>query len=193
MRPIDEVGLSGSVPHRGRTLKTFRKHDGGFTAVEFAMVAPWFLMLLFGIIGVGLYFFTTFSLENAVDQAARLIRTGQAQESGMTREQFKQKVCENAPQYVDCAGKMRVNVVSSGDPSTLAPPSCIDAGALMPEASSAYSTGGAGTYVIVTVCYEFELAGKIPFLHLGDMGNGSAMIQAATTFKSEPYGTGSGS
>lgn len=190
MRSIGEMNVSGSVSQPGRSIKSFRKHDGGFTAVEFAMVAPWFLMLLFGIIAVGLYFFTTFSLENAVDQAARLIRTGQAQESGMTREQFKQKVCENAPQYVDCAGKMRVNVVSSGDPATLAPPSCIDSGALMPEASTAYNAGAAGTYVIVTVCYEWELAGKIPFLHLGDMGNGSAMIQAATTFKSEPYGTG---
>jgi Flp pilus assembly protein TadG len=179
--------ISHAVRRHARAL---RRDDCGFTAVEFALVAPWFLMLLFGIMAVGLFFFTTFALENAVDQAARLIRTGQAQESGMTADQFKTKVCENAPGYVDCAGKMRVNVVSGVDPSTLAPPSCTDSGgALVPAASTTFTPGGSGNYVLVTVCYEMELASKIPFLHLGEMGNGSALIQAATTFKTEPYGS----
>jgi Flp pilus assembly protein TadG len=171
-----------------RPARSFGANTDGYTAVEFGMVAPIFLMLLFGIIAVGLFFFTTFSLENAVDQAARLIRTGQAQEAGMTREQFKQKVCEMAPGYVDCAGKMRVNVVSGPDPAALARPSCLDGGgALQPEASSTYNTGGSGIYVLVTVCYEWELASKIPFLHLGAMSNGSALIQASSAFKAEPY------
>jgi hypothetical protein len=39
----------------------------------------------------------------------------------------------------------------------------------------------------VTVCYEWELAGKIPFLNLANMANGSALIQASTTFRTEPY------
>lgn len=187
MSALYKLGLARRLRGHARTLE---RDENGFTAVEFAMVAPWFLMLLFGIMAVGLYFFTTFSLENAVDQAARLIRTGQAQETGMTAAQFKVKVCENAPQYVDCTGKMRVNVVSAADPGALAPPSCTDAGgALIPPASSVFTPGAAGNYVLVTVCYEWELAGKIPFLHLGDMGNGSALIQAATTFKTEPFGS----
>ena len=172
------------------TLSSWGRREDGVTALEFAMVAPWFLMLLFGIMAVGLFFFTTFTLENAVEQAARLIRTGQAQAAGMTAEQFKSKVCENAPQYVDCTSKMRVSVVSGADPGTLTTPSCVDAGgALAPPASSAYTPGGSGVYVLVTVCYEWELAGNIPFLHLGDMGNGSALIQATTAFKTEPYGS----
>ena len=164
------------------------RDERGFTAIEFGMVALPFLMLLFGNIAVGLYFFTTFTLENAVEDAARLIRTGQAQESGMTAEQFKQKVCENAPRYVDCNGKMRINVQTYTGFGSIATPSCIDnGGELIKPESQTYNSGGAGDVVLVTVCYEWELTGKIPFLHLGTMDNGSSLIVASTTFRTEPY------
>lgn len=173
-----------------RFQKRFRNDDRGVTAIEFAMVATPFLMLLFGIIAVGLYFFVTFSLENAVEQAARLIRTGQAQTSTppMTTAQFKTEVCNNAPSFVDCTNNLRVNVVTAGSFSGLTPPSCVDGGgSLIPEPTSANVPGAAGDAVLVTVCYEWELAGKMPFLKLGKMANGSALIQAATTFRTEPY------
>jgi Flp pilus assembly protein TadG len=173
---------------RTATNRSFRTNSDGYTAVEFGLIAPIFLMLLFGIMAVGLFFFTTFSLENAVDQASRLLRTGQAQTANMTRDQFKQKVCELAPGYVDCTNKMRVNVVSGPDPASLARPSCLDGGgALQPEAASQFNTGGAAIYVLVTVCYEWELAQRIPFLTLGAMANGSALIQASSAFKAEPF------
>lgn len=169
-------------------LTTWRSREDGVTAIEFALVAPWFLMMLFGIMAVGLYFFTTFTLENAVEQAARLIRTGQAQVAGMTAAQFKQKVCDNAPQYVDCTGKVLVSVVSGADASLLTTPSCTTAaGTLAPSTTSVYTPGSSGVYVLVTVCYEWDLASNIPFLFLGGMSNGAALIQASTAFKTEPY------
>jgi Flp pilus assembly protein TadG len=172
----------------GRRLEGWCSDEGGVTAIEFAMVAVPFLMLLFGIITVGLFFFTTFSLENAVERAARLIRTGQVQESGMTADQFKQEVCEHAPAYVDCAGKMRVNVQNFTNFANVATPSCVDNGGnLVPPAGTSYSPGGSGEVVLVTVCYEWELAGNMPFLTVGSMSNGSALIQASTTFRTEPY------
>ncbi|MFM1813601.1 MAG: hypothetical protein RLZ98_296 [Pseudomonadota bacterium] len=171
-----------------RQLGTVAEDERGFTAVEFGMVALPFLMLLFGIMAVGLFYFTTFSLENAVEEAARLIRTGQAQESGMTAEQFKKEVCDRAPPFVDCAGKMRVNVQNFNGFGTILAPSCIDTGGdLVKSEDTNFATGGSGDVVLVTVCYEWELAGKMPFMHLGTMGNGSALIQAATTFRTEPY------
>jgi Flp pilus assembly protein TadG len=172
----------------GRRLWAWFGDQSGFTAVEFAMVALPFLMLLFGIIAIGLFFFTTFSLENAVEGAARLIRTGQAQENGMTADQFKQEVCNRAPSFVDCTGKMRVNVQNFTDFGNIVTPSCVDSGGnLLPPNGTNYSLGGSGEVVLVTVCYEWELAAKIPFLSVGNMPNGSALIQASTTFRTEPY------
>ena len=189
MRAAPAVKPLGSVVSRLKAFgKDFGRDERGFTAVEFAMVAMPFLMLLFGTIAVGLYFFTTFTLENAVEKAARQIRTGQAQMAGKTTSQFKDDVCSYAPGYVDCVGNLRVNVASFSSFSAIAPPSCTDsAGDLIPDPTPAAVPGAAGDVVLVTVCYEWELAGALPFLKLGDMNNGSAMIQASTTFRTEPY------
>ena len=174
-----------------RFSRNVKNDENGFTAVEFAMVAMPFLMLLFGTIIVGLYFFITFSLENAVEQSSRLIRTGQAQTSSppMTTSEFKTLVCNAAPSFLDCTNKLRVNVTTSSSFSSVAAPSCTDAGGnVIPAPTTEPNVpGSAGDVVLVTVCYEWELAGELPFLKLGKMANGSALIRTATVFRTEPY------
>lgn len=171
-----------------RRAQKLQRDESGATAIEFAMVSMPFLALLFGIIAVGLFFFTTFSLENAVEQASRPLRTGEAQTAGMTKDQFKASVCAKVPAYVDCGGKLRVNVQKYNLGDAIVAPACVDAGgALVPAASTAYAPGAANQIMLVTACLEWELAGKIPFLTLSSMGNGAALIQASTTFKIEPY------
>ncbi len=168
--------------------RVLRADESGATAVEFGLVATPFFMLLFGIISVGFYFFTMFTLENAVEDAARLIRTGQVQSSNMTADAFKTQVCGKLPSYVDCANKVRVNVQNFTSFGTFVTPSCLDgSGNLVSNASTTYSAGTASNVVLVTACYEWALAGSMPFLKLGQMANGSALIQAATTFMTEPY------
>jgi Flp pilus assembly protein TadG len=176
---------------RNCLLSSWRRDTNGATAVEFAMVALPFMMMLFGIIGIGLYFFTVFSMESAVEQASRLLRTGQAQQAGYTADQFKNKVCEFAPPFVDCQSKVKVNVLNFPDTTAITAdslPKCLSVTNTLSDATL-FSPGGASQVMLVWVCYEWELAGKIPFLHLGDMANGSALIQATSVFRSEPYDT----
>jgi hypothetical protein len=180
----------GAWTPSARTLfKRWRRDRSGTTAIEFAFVALPFLMLLFGIMGVGLYFFTTFSLENAVEQTGRLIRTGQVQQGGMTEQQFKQKVCELAPSFVDCVHKLRVNVLNFPDSQAIGPasiPRCLDGAGKLSDLTT-FAPGEADQVVLIWVCYEWSLANKVPYLNLGNMSNGSRLIQAATTFRTEPY------
>ncbi len=168
----------------------FRKNEDGATAIEFAMVSIPFFMLMFGTITAGLFYFTTFSLENAVEKAARQLRTGQAQLAGKTTQQFKADVCAEAPAFVDCTNNLRVNVISSASFNGAANNmgACLDnSGDLIPEPATTPVPGAAGDVVLVTVCYEWELAGVMPYLEVGTMANGSALIQASTTFRTEPY------
>lgn len=169
-------------------LEQWRQDRSGATAVEFGIVAMPFLMMLYGIIGVGYFFFTTFALENALEQASRLIRTGQAQQGGMTDAQFKAKVCEYITIYADCSNKLLINVRSFADPN-LAPPvsanECLENGSL--SNVSTYAPGGASQVVLVTLCFEWDFSKHIPFLNLGNMNGGSRLIQAATVFRTEPY------
>lgn len=171
-----------------RKAAAWRHDETGATAIEFALVSLPFLMLLFGIIAVGLFFFTTFSTENAVEQASRPIRTGEAQAAGLTKDQFKTNVCSFLPAYVDCLNKLRVNVQSYNVGQAIVAPACIDAGgALVPPAGTPFAMGAQNQIMLVTACLEWTLAGQIPFLTIGTMANGAALIQASTTFKIEPY------
>lgn len=186
-RPTIENWRISHLRARKAAVAALRNADG-VAAIEFAMVSLPFFMLMFGLVLVGLYFFTTFTLENAVEQASRLIRTGQVQQQGMSADDFKQEVCKHTPQYVDCDGKLRVNVQSYSAFGDVVTPSCTDSGGnLIPPAATLFQTGAASEVVLVTVCYEWELAGKMPFLNLSNMANGSALIQAAATFRTEPY------
>ena len=147
-----------------------------------------FLMLLFGIIGVGLYFFTAFALENALERAARLIRTGEAQKTAMTDVQFKAKICEYAPTFADCQNKLLVNVRSYAEPDltpVVTQNECLTNGTLTNVTT--YSPGTASQVVLVTLCFEWEFSKILPFINLGNMNGGSRLIQAATVFRTEPY------
>jgi Flp pilus assembly protein TadG len=184
----------------GRSAGLARNEDG-YTAVEFALVATPFLMLVFGIIGAGLYFFTAFSMEHAIEQASRAIRVGSFKTAnsgaGMSTLDFKNSVCSFAPPFVDCQNKVRVQLVTVGASgfSSATPPSCTKSGGdLADETASAGTLVNVGQSMIVLalVCYQFDLAANIPFLKLGGMSgansNNAALIQAAVTFRTEPYG-----
>lgn len=78
---------SNLVPaERSRSLARVRKDVNGVTAVEFALIAPVLLLLIFGIVEVSLIMFAGHILETAAFSAARVGKTGYA-ESGKSREQ----------------------------------------------------------------------------------------------------------
>lgn len=82
-----------------RALRSMLRNRSGAAALEFAIVAPVFLALIFSTFEVGWFYFVNSSLDGAVTNAARMIRTGQAYKSGYTspasRDQFlQQEVCK---------------------------------------------------------------------------------------------------
>jgi Flp pilus assembly protein TadG len=170
-----------------RLISRWRTNRSGATAVEFGIVAMPFLMFLYGIMMVGFYFFMTFTLENGLERASRLIRTGQAQKANMTDVQFKNVVCSYIPGFINCENKLLINVRSFPE-ADLTPVvtrgECLNNGSL--TNLTTYSPGAANQVVLVTLCFEWEFANKLPFMQLGDMGE-SRLIQAATVFRTEPY------
>ena len=89
-------------------FKSFRRRlhadaDKGSAAVEFAVVAPVFFLILLATLESGVVFFAQSTLQNAVNDASRLVRTGQTAcfslDSGgkcavMTADQFRSRVCD---------------------------------------------------------------------------------------------------
>ena len=180
-----------------RGLQRWCKEQSGATAIEFGMVALPFLLLLFGILSVCLYFFTTFTLENAVWQAARAIRTGQVQQSqgeyvaatsnDDRKKLFKKAMCAKAPSFFDCLGKAIVIVQSNANFGNIVEPKCATNGVIAEQGAATFDTGNASSVVLVTVCYPWEFGGKLPFIRLGNLKNGALLMQASVAFRTEPY------
>ncbi len=173
-------------------IAKFTADSSGTTAIEFGMVALPFLMFAFGIMGTGLHFFTQNSLEHAVESTARKIRTGQAQQNGTTVSEFKQMIVDEAGPMIDVS-KLQVHLQTGAEWTDVTPTGCLDNSGTQTSGTGnsgdaiGQHAGGAGEVVMVTICYEWDLASAMPFLQYGNMGNGSAMIQASTTFRTEPY------
>ena len=173
-------------------LRKLRKNEDGAPAIEFAIVAGPFLMLLFGLISIGQYFFTTSDLENAVDQGSRQLRTGQYQQnqSPTSAQDFKTSLC-NLLAVIPCS-EVTVNALSFVNYAAITPatiPSCVDPNGNL--AAPVFAPGQQNAVMVVWVCYKWTMTQYLPTfggtLTLGNMGDGSRLIQATTTFQTEPY------
>lgn len=181
---------------RQLALKTgaarLRQSEDGTTAIEFAIVAIPFFMFIFGLMGVSSYFFIMTSLEKGMDRESRLIRTGQAQLSNMTVNDFKQGLCQEAGSWVKC-NKVQIFVQKFANWQDVAPKACVQAdGTEVVNTANgndliAQYSGAANDIVLVTTCYKWEFANNIPYLNMGQMRDGSMMMQTATAFRTEPY------
>lgn len=176
----------------GWRAQSFRTDERGATAVEFAAVAAPFFAFIFGLIGIAFFFFIMNSVEKGMDQTSRLIRTGQAKESGMTVDEFKNGICNKAGYWIKC-DKLQVFVNRFASWSEVAASPCVDSSKNVVVNSTPGSSkiseaaGNASEIVIVTSCYKWDLAAKIPIIPLGNMSDGSLMMQAATAFRVEPH------
>jgi Flp pilus assembly protein TadG len=166
-----------------RSAGRFARADEGATAVEFALVAIPFMMLLFAIIELGLVFLVSITLENAVIDAGRTIRTGELQSTGGSAASFKTAVC-NRMNWLGskCSSALRLDVRTFSDYST-GKTSATDTN--VPTVME-WSPGSAGSIVVIRAYYTWPLI--TPMLNTGlQSANGSRIIYAATSFTNEPY------
>ena len=177
--------------------RRLRSDERGSAAVEFAIVAVPFLLLLVGLISISLYFFTNFTMESAVLNAARAIRTGQLQQgqgaySGLStnedkRAAFKAIMCSKAPTFLDCANRAVVLVQSSSSFGGIVEPNCASNGSMVNQSSSNFNPGAASSVVLVTVCYAWKFGGQLPIFKISNLSDGSMLMQASAAFRTEPY------
>jgi Flp pilus assembly protein TadG len=176
-------------------LKRYRSDDRGATAVEFAMVGGPFLYLLCVIMEMGMMLFTEYTIEHATAQAARLIRTGQVQNTGLSAADLKQVVCDNV-EYLDCDSKLFLDVRKYTDFEDVSTPSSIstdeDGNSEMSDdvtVSASYEPGGPGDVIVVRVYYAWDLfVPGIPGMSgFANLSNHRRLLSSAFAFRNEPY------
>ena len=180
-----------------RQLLRLRRSESGATAVEFALVAGPFFYVLGCICETGLMLFTEYVIQNSVQEAARLVRTGQVSAADgsitMSSTDFKDKICADVGIIIDCAGKVNVYVNNAATfaslTTTMADPLNIGQGSNGSAYKPVYTPGGQLKAATVIATYDWDFA--FPFMSfLGNFRNDEVRrIYGLAIFRNEPFGT----
>lgn len=186
--------MSAAARSKLRFWRRFRRAETGATAVEFALVALPFFMLLWAIIELGMVFFVDVTLDNAVGKMSRQIRTGEFQAAGGTADTFKSAICDRMLWLQSgCSADLKVDVRTFemfGDVKD-APPPTTEPASGDPEfndANSCFQPGGPTNIVLVRAFYEWTLFTPVLNQSLVNLGGNKRLLTAATIFRNEPFG-----
>ncbi|MCJ2023841.1 TadE/TadG family type IV pilus assembly protein [Methylobacterium sp. J-067] len=161
--------------YRFRPDLGIHRDRSGVTAIEFGLLAPVFLLILCAWIEVGLCLMMESTLDNAVRDASRLIRTGSA-----TEATFKAAICAKMP-VIPCAS-ITYNVQSGSSFSAL---SVIAVSSTSTLASTGFNTGSSGSDMLVQVAYS-KPAFFSSLLKAAGFG-GNILIMTTLAFQNESY------
>jgi Flp pilus assembly protein TadG len=172
----------------------------GSAAIEFAMVAPAFFLLLMGTMEAALIFFAQSTLQNAVNDAARLVRTGQttcftgsgSTCAAMTQAQFRTQICNEAGAILsDCNGaslQFDVNAYSAGFSGASDTSPLNSSGSLPPLTT--FNTGSACEVVLVRAFYQWPVFTPMLNFFLANMAGNYHLLSTAAAFRNEPFTSG---
>jgi Flp pilus assembly protein TadG len=173
-----------------KVMRRFLRNRRGASAVEFALVAPMFLALVFAILETALYFFAGQLLEIGTQDTARLMYTNQAQ-GIMSQTQFKQNLCDRVSALLSCGG-IYVDVKSFSsftaiNSSDLADP--IDASGNFVN-NFTYQSSNPGDTVVVRAFYQWPLFVTGLGYNIANIGRGTSsskrLLTATAAFRVEP-------
>ena len=171
------------------TLATRLGRDtSGATLVEFTFVVGPLMALLVATAQVSLTFFAQQSLETTAEKATRQLLTGAAQNSNMSKAQFKELVCSKLPAFMKCANVI-VDVQAASNfasATTGVPTLTYDSNGNITN-NWVYQPGAAGQITVARIMYIWSVRqGPLGF-DLSTMSNGKRLLMSTSVFKTEPY------
>ncbi|MBM3510351.1 MAG: pilus assembly protein [Alphaproteobacteria bacterium] len=156
----------------------------GATAIEIALILPVLLPILLAIFEVGLMFFASVLMDGAASDAARLVRTGQAQRSADALGTFRQRLCDQLFGVVNC-GDVMLDVRSFRTFGAIPPTVQLDDQGRL--ANVGFTPGNAGDIIIVRVGFRWNFSTPLIGLPFSDNGTNSRLLLSTVVFRNEPY------
>lgn len=185
-------------------LLRLRRDDRGIAAIEFALLAPTFLLLVMGIIEFSLVMYCTSVLESAAVNSARLAKTGYTQQ-GITRQQMIYDMVKSRasglmnPNNVGISAKYYSQISQINDPEPYTdsnnnhvhdasePYTDINANGQWDADMGTAGLGGAGDIVVYTVTYPWPISTPIIRSFIGQ--GGIYTVTSSVVVRNEPYNT----
>jgi len=170
-------------------VRLFFPSNGGAAAIEFALVAIPFFLLLILLFELALIFLLSITLQGAIVTASRSIRTGALQSSSTTptAAAFVSQVC-NAMGWLkaSCTSQLQVDVRTETSFTGAVAPDPMATGTFNPSVLT-FNPGTAGQVVLVRGFYQWPLLAPGLDSMLSKSKNGIDVIVESTAFVNEPY------
>lgn len=136
-------------------LKSAWRDEAGAVAIEFALLAPAVLVLIFIIFEFVLMFSAQSVLDKTVMQAARELRTNQPDLSGAAiAERIRAIACKDV-RLLDCDGKLQIQIASFNqlaDMSPFPPPNA----ETFQGGNASVQAGVPGSFLVMRLDYRWE-------------------------------------
>jgi Flp pilus assembly protein TadG len=170
-----------------------RRQDGG-PALEFALVAPIFIVLLLATLQVAIIYLANAYLETAAEDAARLVLTnnavttttanGQTTTTPMTAAQFQAAVCSEITTLFTCSNIMvsLTPATSTTSISTAAP--AFNANGTLKNALP-FTMPNSGQIAVLQVIYQWPVIGLPLGWNFANLGNGTFLMMSTQVFTVE--------
>jgi Flp pilus assembly protein TadG len=172
-----------------RQFARFARAEGGSPAIEFAMVAPALFYFLMGIIEVGVIFFGSSMLQNATDDTARRIRTGQLS-GALTAAQLKTDICSEVNGLIsasDCTSNLVVDLRDYSNFSGSSYPKVTNANGTLNTGSMSVQATADCSVVLLRSFYPWSVMTPLLSTLLQSMPGGKYLITSSAAFRTEPY------
>lgn len=171
-----------------RQRRAFLRDERGVTAIEFGLLAPPFFLIIGAILETSVVFLSTQILETALQDTARLVRTGQMQSS--TSERFKTEICSRLYGLFNCDGLfLELQDLDGFSDNQIAPPIDFDCEEedCRWNREPIYSPGQTSNYMAAQVYYRWPIILDFYGVTLANLSTGERVLGAATVFQNEPF------
>ncbi len=176
-----------------RLKRVCRRYAGdrdGAAAIEFAIVAPVFLALMFSIFEVGWFYFVNATVDGAASAAARVMRTGQA-DGVSSGEFFLLITCPRLEVLGNCPERATVEVKKYDSFALLAADSdaefvCRDDDQTALD-NIAYDTSEELGIYRIRVCFLYDTLNPAIGMNLAQNSLGQRRVTATYILRAEPY------
>jgi len=170
---------------RGR----FARSESGVTAVEFALLALPFFALVGAILETAMLFLASEVLDAAVNDANRLILTGQAQSATFDFDDFRAAVCSHTFGLFNCdAIHLRVTPVTDFASASPLPP--VDFDCEEPCAwtqPQQFAPGQRESVMLVQAYYKWPVILNVFGLSETALPDNTRLLAAVRVFQNEPF------
>jgi Flp pilus assembly protein TadG len=175
-----------------KKIRRFGKARKGSAAVEFALVAVPFFMLTFGLVEVLMIGFAQTSLDFAVAEAGREIRTGRVQQNGVTAAEVDAELCAQVNRFMvlTCDGNLFLDVdrfTSFVDAANGAADPIDDEGEFQTD-NIGFTPGADSDIVVVRAYYRWEVMTPLFEPVFSNTSGGQRVLVSTMMFRNEPFG-----